>query len=78
MGAAAPDQRLSELVPHGASPRPAVAPVGLDRAQKLFLAGRTQDEIDLWEERAAILQYEAAMPRDIAEREALRIVFGGG
>ncbi|MEM7422188.1 MAG: hypothetical protein AAF334_00615 [Pseudomonadota bacterium] len=42
------------------------------------LAALTEDQRDAFEERAAILEFEAGLPRALAERRALAEVIGVG
>lgn len=46
-------------------------PVPLDRDVAEALAGLTSDQREAFEERAAILEYDAGLPRRTAERRAL-------
>lgn len=46
-------------------------PVPLDRDVAEALAGLTSDQREAFEERAAILEYDAGFPRRTAERRAL-------
>ena len=49
---------------------PATKPTGLTPMQCLQMMKWPQEDADTWEERAAILEYEAGLNRADAEREA--------